>query len=169
MNPMSTAFIAELEQEAGTTRRVLDRVPGDKLDWQPHPKSMSLGQLTLHVASVPGDMIGIIDPDEFDVAPVDFTPAAATSLDQVMSKLDESVANAKEWIGGMSEEKIMGPWRLVHGKDEKMAAPRVGVMRGFLFNHWYHHRAQLGVYLRLLDIPVPAVYGPSADENPFEM
>ena len=162
--PMTDALIAEMDQEAEATRRMLERVPGDRLDWKPHEKSMSLGQLALHVAEGPGVVAGllledVIPPLEFGEAP---TPS---SKEDVLQALDESLGKAREILGGLDDEAMMGMFRIMDGDREVMGMPKIGLARAILLNHWYHHRGQLSVYLRLLDVPVPATYGASADED----
>ena len=159
------ALIGELEQEAATTRRVLERVPEDKLGWKPHEKSMSLGQLALHIASTPGTVAELAAQN--DVEPPDFQQPEAGSREEVLSALDEAVGKAKSYLSGLTDEAAMDEWRVVAGGQTVMAMPRIGLLRAIMFNHWYHHRGQMTVYLRELDVPVPSVYGPSADENPF--
>jgi uncharacterized damage-inducible protein DinB len=160
------SILMELDQEAATTRRVLERVPGDKLGWKPHEKSMSLGQLALHVATAPGDVAGMTTMDEVDVP--DFgEPPTVSSAEELMAAYDKSVSAAREILDGMDDAKAMATWKATKGGEELMAVPRIGVVRSILLNHWYHHRGQLSVYLRLLNVPVPSIYGPSADENPW--
>lgn len=163
------SFIDELTAEAATTRRVLQRVvdavPDDKLTWKPHEKSMSLGQLALHVAETPGLLAGILKPS---VEPLrQFTQDAATSTTQLLPTLDKSIADAAEALLGWGNDGLSEEWRLVDGDKTIMAVPRGAMVRSVMLNHWYHHRGQLTVYLRMLDVPVPSVYGPSADESPF--
>jgi len=166
MPRIADSFLAEMDQEAQTTRRVLERVPGDKLSWKPHTKSMSLGQLALHVATIPGGVAQILSNDSFEVP--SFDQPAAKSATELIPALDESVRTAKQVLGGMEDSKLMGTWKLTKNGKELMAAPRVAMVRSIMLNHWYHHRGQLSVYLRELDVPVPSIYGPSADENPFQ-
>ena len=163
---IADALIAELEQEAATTRRVLERVPADKLSWKPHDKSMSLGRLALHVAQVPGFVAGLAaqNPGAF---PENFEQASATSVDEALSALGDSVSTATQIVRGFDDAAMMESWSLVADGRTLISMPRVGLLRGLMLNHWYHHRGQLSVYLRLLDVPVPSIYGPSADENPF--
>jgi uncharacterized damage-inducible protein DinB len=161
------SLFTELDQEAATTRRVLERVPSDKLGWKPHAKSMSLGQLSLHVATIPGAIAGFLMQDSLDMGGVNFEQPAAKSASELLPALDESIKAAKEVLAGLDDHKAMGTWKLTRAGKELFAAPRIGVARTIMLNHWYHHRGQLSVYLRLLDIPVPSIYGPSADENPF--
>lgn len=161
------SLLAELDQEAATTRRVLERVPGDKLGWKPHAKSMSLGQLALHVATTPGAVAKLLSTDGLDLGGVNFEQAPAGSAAELLPALDDSVKTAKEVLNGLDDQTAMTTWKLTRGAKEVFVAPRIAVARTIMLNHWYHHRGQLSVYLRLLDIPVPSIYGPSADENPF--
>jgi uncharacterized damage-inducible protein DinB len=163
---MIDALLGELEQEAQTTRRVLERIPQAHLSWKPHPKSMSLGQLALHVATVPGNVAEMAAMDVVPVPPTFHQPEAATAAELVPS-LEESVVKAKRALGGFDDARMNGTWRLQRAGTDIMSMPRVAVVRAIMLNHWYHHRGQLLVYLRLLNQPVPSVYGPTADENPF--
>lgn len=162
---MIDGLLQELEREAQTTRRVLERVPGDKLDWKPHAKSMSLGQLSLHVATLPGAIAQIASQSSFE-AP-QFIQPSASSAEELVPALEQGLAKAKSLLGGMDDAALQSTWKLVRGDQELFAVPRVVVLRSLMLNHWYHHRGQLTVYLRELDVPVPSIYGPSADENPF--
>jgi uncharacterized damage-inducible protein DinB len=155
-------LLAELEQEAKTTARVLERVPAAQLAWKPHPKSYSLGQLALHVATVPGNVAALAAQDT--PAPPGFAQRAAESVDELLPALDATVKKARESLGHFDDAKMTATWRLVADGREIMAMPRVAFVRAIMLNHWYHHRGQLQVYLRLLDVPVPSVYGPTADE-----
>lgn len=158
-------MIQELEQEAMTTRRVLERLPAGKLSWRPHKKSMSLGQLGLHVAQTPGS-VAKLAAASIDTPPA-FQQAEATSREEILAALDASVAEAKAALHGWSDAQMMETWSMTAGGETLMAVPRVGLLRAVMLNHWYHHRGQLLVYLRLLGESVPSVYGPTADENPF--
>jgi uncharacterized damage-inducible protein DinB len=163
---MIDGLLAELEQEAATTRRVLERIPQAHLSWKPHPKSMSLGQLALHVATVPGNVAELAAADTIPEPPSFAQPEAATTAELVPS-LTDSVARAKRALGGFDDARMGAMWRLQSGGRDIMAMPRVAFVRALMLNHWYHHRGQLLVYLRLLNQSVPSVYGPTADENPF--
>jgi uncharacterized damage-inducible protein DinB len=163
---MIDGLLAELEQEAQTTRRVLERIPQAHLSWRPHPKSMSLGQLALHVATVPGNVAEIAAVDTVPEPPTFVQPEAATAAELVPA-LTESVAKAKRALGGFDDARMGAMWRLQSGGRDIMAMPRVAFVRAIMLNHWYHHRGQLLVYLRMLNLSVPSVYGPTADENPF--
>ena len=167
MISMLEPMLSEFRQEAVITKRVLDRVPADKLEWRPHPKSMSLGQLALHVASIPGNLAKLTQLDEFDASKANFNPAAPTDLKEIHAAFDDSIRSAEDCICNMTEQKALGNWRLLVRGKEAFSQPRTEVMRSIMLNHWYHHRGQLSVYLRLLDVPVPVIYGRSADENPF--
>jgi uncharacterized damage-inducible protein DinB len=158
-------LLQELDQEAQTTRRVLERVPGDRLGWKPHEKSMSLGQLALHVATLPGGIAEMSQRSPFPIP--QFTQRSASSAEELVPALEQSVARAKQILGGMDAASLSNIWRVVDGDREVLALPVGAVLRSIMLNHWYHHRGQLAVYLRQLEVPVPSIYGPSADENPF--
>jgi uncharacterized damage-inducible protein DinB len=164
---MSAPFLQELATEAATTRRVLERVPESSLAWRPHAKSMSLGQLALHVATLPQQLSDFVAGDTLDFSAAAGAPPSAANHGALMTAFDESVAHAQRYLESLSDARAMATWTLTNGVTPLFSAPRIGVIRSFLFNHWYHHRGQLVVYLRLLDVPVPSVYGPTADENPF--
>jgi uncharacterized damage-inducible protein DinB len=167
MSQLTEPYLIEMEQEAAATRRVLQVVPGDKLDWRPHEKSLTLGQLAHHVATIPGKMSKLLAQDVFDVGDASEGPETARSTDELLPDLEGSLAQAKETLGGMDDARANGMWKLTAGDSTLMEAPRIGLYRSLVLNHWYHHRGQLCVYLRLLDIPVPSVYGSTADDNPF--
>ena len=159
-------LLAELEQEANATERVLARVPQAHLSWKPHPKSMSLGQLALHVATIPGNVAQLAAMDTIPEPP-QFIQAEAATAAELVPTLKASVAKAREVLGGFDDEAMGATWRLMAGGKEIMAMPRAAVARMIMLNHWYHHRGQLLVYLRMHNVPLPSVYGPTADENPF--
>lgn len=158
-------LLGELEQEAQATRRVLQRVPEDKLGWRPHPRSSSLGQLAMHVAIIPSLGMHVLAPDVFE-APEFVQPEPRTTA-ELLRTLEESLASARQFLSELTPESADGMWRLVRGGRELMAAPRLPMIRSLMFNHWYHHRGSLVVYLRLLEVPLPSVYGPTADEKAF--
>lgn len=162
---MIEAFVQELEHEAQTTRRVLERVPGDHLGWKPHERSMSLGQLALHVATIPGGIAEMARQSPYHIP--EFKQPSATSAAELVPALEQSVGRAKEILRGMDDAALASTWRLVDGDKEVMALPVAAVLRSIMLNHWYHHRGQLSVYLRQVGVAVPSIYGPSADENPF--
>jgi uncharacterized damage-inducible protein DinB len=159
------SILMEIDQEAQTTKRVLDRIPEDKLTWKPHPKAFSLGQLALHIASVPGSVAAAAVPDSME-APNCSQPEAK-SRQEVLDTFSKSLESAKDALKKMDDARLMSMWSLTKNGKVVMSIPRIGFIRSILMNHNYHHRGQLSVYLRILDIPVPSIYGPSADENPF--
>ena len=164
---MSTVelLLQELEQEAQTTRRVLERVPNDRLSWKPHDRSMSLGQLALHSASVPGAIAEISQISPFQLPK--FEQPAAKSAAELIPALDQSLVKARTILRNLDDADLGKVWRVMDGDREVMAIPVGAVLRTIMLNHWYHHRGQLSVYLRQVGVPVPSIYGPSADENPF--
>ena len=164
---MLEPMMNEIDQEAVITRQVLERVPPDKLSWKPHPKSMSLGQLAFHVASIPGNISKLAQLDEFDASAANFDPPSPNSSAEILTALDASLNTVKEYLDCVSEPAAVGNWRLTFQGKEVFAIPRVGLLRTIMLRHWCHHRGQLSVYLRLLEVPVPVIYGRSADENPF--
>lgn len=163
------ALLQEIDQEAATTRRVLERVPADKLTWKPHPKSMSLGTLALHVAMSPGYICQEwCLKDKVDFAGGGVMPPDPTTTTEILAAHDEGVAKAKRALAELGDSGLGQQWCAVAG-DQMLFGPmpKAAVIRTIAMNHVYHHRGQLSVYLRLLDVPVPSIYGPSADENPF--
>ena len=159
-------MLQELEHEAQTTRRVLERVPNDKLTWRPHTKARTLGELALHIAMVPGAVAALISAPS-PVQPPQFVDPSPKSASELIPALDESISKAKSVLGGMDDATIMTTWRMMSGDRELIALPRAALLRSIMLNHWYHHRGQLTVYLKELGVPIPSIYGPSADENPF--
>ncbi len=157
---LADGMLQELEQEAQTTRRLLERVPDDRLTWRPHSKSRTLGELALHVATVPGGVAEFVSQPSPVQAPqfIDPSPRAASEL---LPALDESIAKAKKILGEMDDTALLETWRIMNGDREIFAIPRIGFVRSIMLNHWYHHRGQLSVYLRELDIPIPSIYGPT--------
>ena len=165
---ISQPMLSELEHEYAGTRRTLERVPYDKADWRPHPRSWTLGELATHVARLPGWMKMTIDVDDLDLA--GFDPAMnkpAASHAELMATFDKNAAEAKAALAAASDERMLATWSLNTGAVRHFAMPRVAALRSFVMNHGVHHRAQLTVYLRMLDVPVPGLYGPSADEKAF--
>ena len=167
MGAMIDPLLNEFREEAAITKRVLDRVPADKLPWKPHVKSMSLGQLAWHVATVPGGLARITQQESFDVTQGNFVPPQPQNLDEILTAYDHSVRDAESYLQGMTDQQAQANWRLLRKDRELFAKPRIGVLRSIMLNHWYHHRGQLSVYLRMLDVPLPVIYGRSADEDPF--
>ena len=165
---ISQSFIAELEHEAATTRKCLERVPQDKLGWRPHEKSMSLGELAGHIADMTGWATVTMNMDVFDMHPPGgptWQSPKVTNVADLLSYFDKGVAEAKAAMLAADDAKWMANWSLANAGTTLMTMPRVAVMRSFVMNHVIHHRGQLSVYLRQLNIPVPSIYGPSADEG----
>ena len=158
-------LLAELEQEAKTTRRVLERIPHAHLSWKPHPKSMSLGELALHVAASPGVIAGWCAQDETTFSGE--KPPTPSSTADILAAHDQGVKTVKETLGKLGDEGLQATWTAKAGGNTLMSMPKTALVRSIVMNHWIHHRGQLSVYLRLLDVAVPSIYGPSADENPF--
>lgn len=163
---LNEAILAEMEQEAIATRKTLERVPEDKFSWKPHEKSMSLGQLASHVAEIAMWTGETINKDVLDFATAGYKPFVPNTTAELVKFFDDNHAEAiRVMKENATDENLMGMWTLRNGETVYMTMPRIAVLRGFVLSHLVHHRAQLGVYLRLLDIPVPSVYGPSADEG----
>lgn len=163
---MIDGLLAEMDQESQTTARVLERVPQAHLSWRPHPKSWTLGQLALHVATIPGNVAELGSVDSVPEPP-QFIQGEAATAGELVPALTASLAKARQHLGGFDDAKMTAMWRLSMNGQEVLAMPRVAFVRAIMLNHWYHHRGQLLVYLRLLNVSVPSVYGPTADENPF--
>jgi uncharacterized damage-inducible protein DinB len=165
---ISQSLLAEFEHEMANTRRTLERVPDEKFAWKAHEKSFSMGDLATHLANIPNWATITLQQDSFDTAPVEGeapqTPKV-NSNQQLLETFDKNVASAKAVLAAASDEQMLGNWSLLAGGKTVFTMPRVAVFRSFIMNHNVHHRAQLGVYLRLNDIPVPSIYGPSADES----
>jgi uncharacterized damage-inducible protein DinB len=162
------ALLPEFDTEMASTRKMLERVPESKVDYKPHAKSGSLGWLAWHVADLPHWVVETIHKDELDFAPPGAPRQPAPTMEsreQLLSTFDTKVANARAAIAGASDEHLAKPWTLKFGGNTIFSMPRADVLRSFVMNHLIHHRAQLGVYLRMNDVPVPGMYGPSADEK----
>jgi uncharacterized damage-inducible protein DinB len=166
--PIRDALLGEFDHEMISTRATLERVPEGKGDWAPHPKSMKMARLAGHLAELSGWGAAIIGQDSLDFRPVGappMTPMVMTSRAQILEAFDKKVAEARKQLASASDETLMKNWTLLSGGQTIMTMPRVAFLRSFVMNHIVHHRAQLGVYLRMNDVPVPSVYGPSADEG----
>lgn len=163
--PMIDALVAEMEQEAASTRRLFERLPDDRMDYKPHEKSYSLGQLAGHLAEMFGWGGAVFASDEFVWEEGDYEPFVPDSADAALAKLDESVATFKEAAAGTSDEALTKTWTMRTPEQVIMQLPRVAAIRSTILNHFVHHRGQLTVYLRLLDVPLPPIYGPTADED----
>lgn len=164
---IAAAILPEFDHEMANTRRTLERVPTDKFGWKPHEKSFTAGQLASHLANIPSWVSVTIGGDVFDMNPTGGerpkTPAAA-STEEALATFDKNVGEARQALESASDEHLMKVWTLKNAGADVLSMPRAACVRTFVLNHNIHHRAQLGLYLRLLDIPVPSIYGPSADE-----
>ena len=159
-------FIEELRFAAPFTRNLLERVPEDRFDWKPGEKAMTLGQLAIHIATIPAGVSKMVQAD-FDVTGKEFVPPMPESKQQVLEAFEQSLAEAESNLRQIPEDQLSENWHIKYGDDILMELPVTTGIRNLLFNHLYHHRGQLVTYFRGLDVPVPAVFGASADENPF--
>jgi uncharacterized damage-inducible protein DinB len=160
---LNEPMIAELQHEAATTRKMLERVPQESLSWQPHEKSMTLGRLASHIAMLPGVFIAKLNQDEVDRSEI--KPLPTDNVTAILESFDHNIASSLEVLRTESEERLLGLWRYRDGEKVVFEMPRVAVIRLIALNHLIHHRGQLSVYLRLLNVPLPSVYGPTADET----
>jgi uncharacterized damage-inducible protein DinB len=158
------ALLAEFDHEIATTRKLLERLPDDKLTWKPHDKSMTLGGLGTHLANIPNWSGTILNEPSFDLASSSTHVDAKASRAEILQAFDESTRQARVWLD-KTDAEYAGPWTLKRAGQEMFSMPRVAAFRSFVLSHLIHHRGQLSVYLRLNDVPVPAIYGPSADEG----
>lgn len=159
------AFIAELKHESSMTRKMLERIPLDKKEWRPHEKSMTLGRLATHVAETTHWISDIINADEFDFMGRSFTPHTASSSGELLQIFDDNLKAAIRDLEKMNDDDFKKSWIVKRGEQVMYNTPKKVAIRGWAFSHLIHHRGQLSVYLRLLDVPVPGMYGPSADEK----
>ncbi|CAN5454811.1 hypothetical protein BH10BAC5_BH10BAC5_09900 [soil metagenome] len=162
---MNQEILGEFEHEAKLTRKTLEKIPDDKFDWKPHAKSFSFGKLASHTADIPNWAVMTIKQPELDFATADYKPKDEKTTAEILKNFDDNVKAAVDAIKSASDEDLKTMWKLRNGEQVYFEMPRAQVLRGMVLNHTVHHRAQLGVYLRMLDIPVPAIYGPSADDQ----
>jgi uncharacterized damage-inducible protein DinB len=165
---IARALLAEFETQAPITRKFLERLPQDKLAWKPHNKSMSAGQLAYHLASVPGGIVRFVQNNPAQV-PESFNFPQPASPAEILEKLEESIATVRSVLPNFDDAAMKESWRLVAGGREVLTQPRGEFLRDVMLSHWYQHRGQFSVYLRMLDVAVPASWGPSADEAPLFM
>jgi uncharacterized damage-inducible protein DinB len=163
---IAESFLAEFETQAPITRRFLERLPEDKLTWRPHEKSMSAGQLAYHLASVPGGIVRLVQNNPAQ-APESFNFPQPASRQEILERLEESIATVRSVLPQFDDAAMRETWRLIAGGREALAQPRMQFLRDVMLSHWYQHRGQFSVYLRMLDVAVPASWGPSADELPL--
>lgn len=163
---MIQLLLNEMDQEAQTTRKMLSRIPNDKFDWQPHPKSMTIRQLGAHIAELSSWVTMALTTDGIDFAVTPYEPTALNTTDELLSFFEQSLTDGRNHLAQATDDQLAGSWTLRNG-DEIYAAMTRGETIRHAFSQTIHHRAQLGVDLRLLDIPIPGSYGPSADEQTF--
>ena len=166
--PIAKAFLAEFEAQAPITRRFLERLPEDKLTWKPHEKSMTAGQLAFHLATVPANILRLVATNPMQ-AREKFEYPQPASRDEILKAFDENVAAVRSLLPGYDDSAMGETWSLMAGDKELFAVPRGSFVRDVMFSHWYQHRGQFSVYLRILNVAVPASWGPSADEPPVFM
>jgi len=160
---ISATFLPEFDMEMANTRRTLERVPTDKFSWQPHTKSFTMGKLATHLATLPTWTGVTLTTSELDLS-LPFNQPKPATTEELLAVFDQNVAEARAILAGATDDVFFQTWTLKNGEQVIFSMPKVAVLRGFVFNHLVHHRGQMTVYLRLNDIPVPALYGPSADE-----
>jgi uncharacterized damage-inducible protein DinB len=165
--PLNSLLMPEFDQEMANTRKVLVRVPEDRLTWKPHVKSMSLAELATHLASIPGWTTFTLESEFLDMGTPEASqaPKTVSSLQELLALFDKGVTAARTALAAASDECLQAVWSLRTGEQTLFTMPRIAVLRTFILNHGIHHRGQLEVYLRLNDVPLPAIYGPSADEG----
>lgn len=162
---IADSILMEIDQEAEITKRLLEIIPEDKLSWRPHPKAKSLGELAMHIATLQRGVAEFGQPDSAEVkSPPEID---AESRAQILEIFAESLGKAKEIVAATDDARVMEEWKLTKDGNTILAMPRIALWRSILLNHNYHHRGQLSTYLRTLDVPLPSIYGPSADANPF--
>jgi uncharacterized damage-inducible protein DinB len=166
---IAQSLLPEFDMEMANTRKTLERVPDNKFDFKPHPKSGTMGWLAGHLSNIPMWAAMTLQHDSLDIDPPGGQPPMPVPKNrkELLDIFDKNVSDGRAAISAASDQQLMSPWKLLKAGQEVMTLPRIGVLRGFVMNHIIHHRAQLGVYLRLNDIPVPSIYGPSADEGAF--
>jgi uncharacterized damage-inducible protein DinB len=164
--PINQGLLGEFDHEMQGTRKTLERIPEDKFDWAPHPKSTKLGKLAQHLAGIPGWMKESLTLDSLDIAKGPAEPELKTRK-EILERFDKNVAAGRAALAAAKDEDFFKPWALMNNGQTIFSMPKIAVVRSFVLNHMIHHRAQMGVYLRLNNVPVPSIYGPSADENTF--
>ncbi len=167
---ISASLLPEFDQEMANLRKTLERLPDDKLDWTPHPKSKSMGWFANHLANLPSWLVFTMKDDKLDINPPGgqgYREPAGSNRADILAQFDKNLADGRKALEGATDQQLMATWRLLSGGNEVLAMPRLAVIRSMILNHMIHHRGQLTIYYRLNDIPVPALYGPSADEGSF--
>jgi uncharacterized damage-inducible protein DinB len=164
MSRIARGIVAEFQHESANTRKMIERIPEDRFDWKPHEKSMTRGRLATHLAEVPQWSGTILDQDELDLAGTDYQPTTAGSLEELLEFFDKNTEAFVESVGERSNEELFSERTLRVGEHAVTTLPKIAAMRGFILSHAVHHRGQLSVFLRLLEVPLPQVYGPTADD-----
>lgn len=165
---LAQTLLPEFQQEMATTRRLLERLPESKFDWKPHDRSMTLGELATHLTQIPVWLNLIVERDSFDMRPAGAPPPKAAPLHStaaVLARFDETVKSAHERLAAARDTDLVRPWSLLQTGKEFFTLPKIACIRSFVFSHSIHHRGQLSVYLRMHDVPLPPIYGPTADEG----
>ncbi|MGA3098385.1 MAG: DinB family protein [Bryobacteraceae bacterium] len=165
---IADALLPEFDHEMANTRKMLERIPQEKWNWKPHPKSSTTRELATHIATTPAWMVDTIEKDSFDFAPVGgqpHHPPVFATKEEALAEFDKGVAGARAALAAAEDDHLMKNWALLAGGQVIFSMPRVACIRSFVMNHGVHHRGQLSVYLRLCDVAVPGMYGPSADET----
>jgi len=163
---IADAILMEMDQEAETTKRLFNVIPDDKLEWRPHPKARTLGELAMHVAMIAGGVAEIAEMDTKEAGNFPVDPVA-TNRAQILAAFAESLEKGKSIVASTDDARALAEWKLVRDGETLVSMPRAGFWRAIMLNHYYHHRGQLSAYLRELDVELPSIYGPSADTNPF--
>jgi uncharacterized damage-inducible protein DinB len=163
---IANSIVMEMDQEAETTKRLFDVIPEDKLSWRPHPKARSLGELAMHIATIPGSVAEIAELDSKEAGTFP-SNVEATSRAQIFEAFAENLKKGKDIVASTDDARAMAEWKLTKDGQTLTSMPRIAFWRAILLNHNYHHRGQLSAYLRELDVELPSIYGPSADTNPF--
>lgn len=164
---IAEAILPEFDREMATTRKMLERFPEDKVEWRPHETCMTLGRLAGHVSELAGWIIPTMNQDKLEMEPDKFTPNIVKSRAEAVKQFDETVESARAALADASDETFMKPWTFVARGQTVFTMPKIAVYRGFVMNHLIHHRGQLAAFYRIAGIPIPSMYGPSKDENPF--
>jgi uncharacterized damage-inducible protein DinB len=165
-NEIATAFLAEFEQEVATTKRFLQRVPENQLNWRPHEKSMTAGQLALHIAQVPEAVLRFVEPDQTEAPEFGKSQPQPATVQEILDTLENGAAYVRQTLPNIDDARMNELFNVTQNGKGIFTLPRKAFVRSIMLNHWYHHRGQLGVYLRILGAVVPSSYGPSGDELP---
>ena len=164
---IAEAILPEFDREMGTTRRMLERFPADKVEWRPHDTCMTMGRLAGHMAELAGWVITAMNQDKLELDPSSYNPSIVKSRAEAVKQFDETVKTARAALAGASDETFMKPWTFVARGQTVFTMPKIAVYRSFVMNHMIHHRGQLAAFYRVAGVPVPSLYGPSKDENPM--